>query len=35
MRVPIVYVTHDHAEAAQLADEVILLERGRIIGRER
>lgn len=35
MRVPIVYVTHDHAEAAQLADEVLLLEQGRIIGRER
>jgi molybdate transport system ATP-binding protein len=35
MRVPIVYVTHDHAEAALLADEVILLERGRITGRER
>lgn len=35
MRVPIVYVTHDHAEAALLADEVILLEGGRITGRER
>jgi molybdate transport system ATP-binding protein len=35
MRVPIVYVTHDHAEAALLADEVILVERGRITGRER
>jgi molybdate transport system ATP-binding protein len=34
MRVPIVYVTHDHAEAAQLADEVIVLEQGRIIERE-
>lgn len=35
MRVPIVYVTHDHAEAAQLADEVVVLEQGRIIGRKR
>jgi molybdate transport system ATP-binding protein len=34
MRVPIVYVTHDHAEAEQLADEVIVLEQGRIIGRD-
>jgi molybdate transport system ATP-binding protein len=34
LRVPIVYVTHDHAEAEQLADEVIVLEHGRIIERE-
>jgi molybdate transport system ATP-binding protein len=34
MRIPIVYVTHDHAEAAELSDEVIVLEQGRIIGRE-
>ena len=34
LRVPIVYVTHDHAEAEQLADEVIVLEQGRIRERE-
>ena len=34
LRVPIVYVTHDHAEATQLADEVIVLEQGRIVERE-
>ena len=31
LRVPIVYVTHDRAEATQLADEIIVLEQGRIV----
>ncbi len=34
LRVPIVYVTHDRAEAAQLANEVIVLEQGRVAERE-
>jgi len=34
LRVPIVYVTHDRAEAAQLADEVIVLEQGRLVERQ-
>jgi molybdate transport system ATP-binding protein len=34
LRVPIVYVTHDPGEARQLASEVIVLEHGRIVGRE-
>jgi molybdate transport system ATP-binding protein len=34
LRVPIVYVTHDHGEAAQLADEVIVLEQGRLVERQ-
>jgi molybdate transport system ATP-binding protein len=34
LRVPIVYVTHDRAEATQLADEVIVLREGRLIERE-
>jgi molybdate transport system ATP-binding protein len=34
LRVPIVYVTHDPAEARQLASEVIVLENGRMVGRE-
>jgi molybdate transport system ATP-binding protein len=34
LRVPIVYVTHDPAEARQLADQVIVLEEGRIVRRE-
>jgi molybdate transport system ATP-binding protein len=29
--VPIVYVTHDRAEVARLADEVIVLERGNVV----
>jgi molybdate transport system ATP-binding protein len=32
--VPIVYVTHDPVEARQLADQVIVLEEGQIVGRE-
>jgi molybdate transport system ATP-binding protein len=32
--VPIVYVTHDRAEAAQLANEVVVLAHGRIAERE-
>ena len=35
LRVPIVYVTHDISEATQLADEVIVLEQGRVVERER
>ncbi|MFL6279989.1 MAG: ATP-binding cassette domain-containing protein [Vicinamibacterales bacterium] len=31
LRVPIVYVTHDRGEAAQLADEIIVLDHGRIV----
>src|SRR5204862_177586 len=31
LRVPIVYVTHDRGEASQLADEVIVLDQGRIV----
>ena len=31
LRVPIVYVTHDPAEARQLADQVIVLEEGQIV----
>jgi len=34
LRVPIVYVTHDPGEARQLASEVIVLENGRVVGRE-
>jgi molybdate transport system ATP-binding protein len=34
LRVPIVYVTHDRSEANQLADEVIVLQEGRVIERE-
>ncbi len=34
LRVPIVYVTHDRAEANQLADEIIVLQEGRVIERE-
>lgn len=34
LRVPIVYVTHDPAEARQLADQVIVLEDGRVVRRE-
>jgi len=30
----VVYVTHDPAEARQLASEVIVLENGRMVGRE-
>jgi molybdate transport system ATP-binding protein len=32
--VPIVYVTHDPVEARQLADQVIVLEEGQIVGRQ-
>jgi molybdate transport system ATP-binding protein len=35
LRVPIVYVTHDFTEATQLADEVIVLDQGRVVERER
>lgn len=34
LRVPIVYVTHDPSEARQLANEVVVLENGRVVGRE-
>jgi molybdate transport system ATP-binding protein len=34
LRVPIVYVTHDPAEARQLANDVIVLENGQLVGRE-
>ena len=34
LRVPIVYVTHDRSEANQLADEIIVLQDGRVIERE-
>lgn len=30
---PILYVTHDRAEAIALCDEVLLIERGKIVGR--
>jgi len=30
---PMLYVTHDRAEATELCDEAFLLERGRVIGR--
>ena len=29
--VPIVYVTHDPAEARQLADQIIVLEQGQVV----
>lgn len=32
---PLLYVTHDRAEAVVLCDEVLLIERGRIVGRGR
>jgi molybdate transport system ATP-binding protein len=35
LKVPIVYVTHDRAEAAQLADEVVILDQGRVVERQR
>ena len=31
LRVPIVYVSHDRAEVQQLADEVILIDNGRVV----
>jgi molybdate transport system ATP-binding protein len=34
LRVPIVYVTHDRSEASQLADEIVVLQEGRMIERE-
>ncbi len=34
LRVPIVYVTHDPGEARQLANEVIVLDNGRVVRRE-
>jgi molybdate transport system ATP-binding protein len=34
LRVPIVYVTHDRSEASQLADEIVVLQEGRVIERE-
>jgi molybdate transport system ATP-binding protein len=34
LRVPIVYVTHDAGEATALANEVIVLENGRVVRRE-
>ncbi len=34
LRVPIVYVTHDRSEATQLADEVVVLQEGRVVDRE-
>jgi molybdate transport system ATP-binding protein len=34
LRVPIVYVTHDRSEASQLADEIVVLQGGRVIERE-
>jgi molybdate transport system ATP-binding protein len=34
LRVPIVYVTHDPTEVRQLADEVVVMENGRVVGRE-
>src|SRR5437868_2087427 len=33
-RIPLIYVTHDTAELSALCDEVIVLERGRIIERD-
>ncbi len=30
---PMLYVTHDRAEAIELCDEVLLIERGKIVGR--
>jgi molybdate transport system ATP-binding protein len=33
LRVPILYVTHDPAEVRQLANEVVVLEDGRVVGR--
>ena len=32
---PMLYVTHDRAEAIELCDEVLLIERGKIVGRGR
>jgi molybdate transport system ATP-binding protein len=34
LRVPIVYVTHDPGEVRQLADEVVVMENGRVVARE-
>ena len=34
LRVPIVYVTHDRSEATQLANEVVVLQEGRVVERE-
>jgi molybdate transport system ATP-binding protein len=34
LRVPIVYVTHDPGEVRQLADEVVVMEDGRVVARE-
>jgi molybdate transport system ATP-binding protein len=31
LSVPIVYVTHDRAEARRLADEILVLEKGRVV----
>jgi molybdate transport system ATP-binding protein len=30
--VPVMYVSHDRAEVDQLADRVIVLEEGRVVG---
>jgi molybdate transport system ATP-binding protein len=35
LRVPILYVTHDPGEVRQLANEVVVLENGRVVRRER
>ena len=32
-RIPLIYVTHDAGELVALCDEVLMLERGRLIGR--
>jgi molybdate transport system ATP-binding protein len=34
LRVPVVYVTHDPGEVRQLADEVVVMENGRVVARE-
>jgi molybdate transport system ATP-binding protein len=35
LKVPTVYVTHDWAEATQLADEIIVLKQGKMVERDR
>jgi molybdate transport system ATP-binding protein len=32
-RIPLIYVTHDSAELSALCDEVIVLEKGRVVAR--
>lgn len=32
LKIPIIYVTHSHEEAAKIADHIILLDQGKVVG---